>query len=207
MRPYTIIAAVDRSDSAPIVVEQAVDVAGRYPLAEIHVLGVIAPGPARKLVTSRLEPLLADLESELRALVEEKLADMTGPSATPRTWRIRVHARAGVPHEEILLLAEEARADLVILGRHGVRARRRFELGSVPTRLLRHARCAVLIAQPRDYEESAERGDLCPACVEVRRESDGEAWFCHEHSAHAAWRTSFLEFGPSSSLGGPGLWS
>jgi nucleotide-binding universal stress UspA family protein len=57
---------------------------------------------------------------------------------------VRVALRTGVPHEEIVALAIDERADLVVLGTHGRGGLSRALLGSVADRVIRIAPCPVL---------------------------------------------------------------
>jgi nucleotide-binding universal stress UspA family protein len=53
--------------------------------------------------------------------------------------------RTGNPATEILELAERRRADLIVAGARGVSLLEGLLVGSVAERLLREARCSVLI--------------------------------------------------------------
>jgi nucleotide-binding universal stress UspA family protein len=53
--------------------------------------------------------------------------------------------RIGKPAEEILDAAEEGGFDLVVLGHRGMGAARRFLMGSVSERVVRHATRPVLV--------------------------------------------------------------
>jgi hypothetical protein len=119
---------------------------------------------------------------------------------------IRVHARVGVPDEQIVELAAETRANLIVMGRHGERGHRRFLVGSVPERVTRVARCPVLIAQVPDYGSEEASEAQCEACVETRRESRGETWFCPTHTTELPWRSSSLRISASMPLRDQGLW-
>ncbi len=57
---------------------------------------------------------------------------------------VRVVLRAGVPYAEIVELATNERADLVVLGTHGRGGINRALLGSVADRVVRLAPCPVL---------------------------------------------------------------
>ena len=56
-----------------------------------------------------------------------------------------VHARQGDPADAILDVAEETRADLIVVGNKGMTGAKRFLLGSVPNKVSHHAPCSVLI--------------------------------------------------------------
>lgn len=57
----------------------------------------------------------------------------------------RTELRVGDPATEILELARERKADLIVAGARGVSFIEGLRMGSVADRLLRHARCSVLI--------------------------------------------------------------
>jgi universal stress protein A len=58
--------------------------------------------------------------------------------------------RSGAAHQEIVDLATDERADLVIMGTHGRSGLTRVLLGSVAERVIRFAPCPVLTARKPD---------------------------------------------------------
>lgn len=202
-RPHAIVAALDSSEMAPLVLEHALAQAGGHPRAELHVLAVVDTG--RQLLRRQPHPTkeLEQAELRLRLLVEEEVANFAPPADG---LSIRVHARAGVPDEQIIELAAESRAQLIVLGRHGDRGHRRFLVGSVPERVTRAARCPVFIVQVPDYGTDAASAAQCEACVALRRESNGERWFCPQHTSELPWRSSSLRLTESMPLRDQGVW-
>jgi universal stress protein A len=61
---------------------------------------------------------------------------------------IRVVIRAGVTHEVVCKVAEEAGANLIVMATHGRRGLGHVILGSVTERVLRDAPCPVLVVRP-----------------------------------------------------------
>jgi len=55
----------------------------------------------------------------------------------------------GEPGHEIVRVAEERKADLIVLGTHGQTGWKHFALGSVAALVVRHAPCAVLTIKPK----------------------------------------------------------
>ncbi len=55
----------------------------------------------------------------------------------------------GDPGHEIIRVAEELNADLIVLGTHGYSGWKRFALGSVAELVVKHAPCAVFIIRPK----------------------------------------------------------
>ncbi len=58
--------------------------------------------------------------------------------------KVEVHVIEGLPTDAICGLAEEIRADLIVMGTHGREGLSHFLLGSVAERTLRRAPCPVL---------------------------------------------------------------
>jgi nucleotide-binding universal stress UspA family protein len=58
-----------------------------------------------------------------------------------------VHAERGNPADALIAAAEEAGADLLVVGSRGMSGAARFLLGSVPDRVSHHAPCSVLIVR------------------------------------------------------------
>jgi len=56
---------------------------------------------------------------------------------------------SGDPALGLLQVAEEEGADLIVVGSHGQGAVKRFLLGSVSEKVLRHAHCSVLVVRPQ----------------------------------------------------------
>lgn len=201
-RPYTLLAAVDDSDFGELVLEHALDMATQQSDAEIHVLGVVDVKHQPRARDHRHDGALEEVERRLRGRVEEALESL-GASGRG-TLRIRVHARLGAPAEQILELAIECRADLIVLGRHGAGGSQRKRAGSVPALVLGDARCPVMVLSPIDYGDPAVAEDSCAECIAVRHDSSGETWFCAAHATVYHWRTSRLSAGHP--LRDQGIW-
>ena len=58
---------------------------------------------------------------------------------------VETHAREGDPADAILDVAEEQKADLIVVGNKGMTGAKRFLLGSVPNKVSHHAPCSVMI--------------------------------------------------------------
>ena len=57
--------------------------------------------------------------------------------------------RLGIPTEEILTEAEKTKPDLIFIGNKGTSALARFLLGSTAERVVRYARCSVLVVRAK----------------------------------------------------------
>jgi hypothetical protein len=111
-----------------------------------------------------------------------------------------LHVRVGEPIEEIANLAGELDADLLVVGRFGVHPKRGRE--SIADGVLARVACPTLVVGLGAHV--AEAHPQCPMCVAVREESEGERWFCDDHSSPDRLElTSRLPSSSTSIGGGP----
>ena len=61
---------------------------------------------------------------------------------------VQTHIRTGGTAEEIVALAEEMGAGLVVMGSHGLGGIRRALIGSVSAAVVPHAHCPVMVVRP-----------------------------------------------------------
>jgi nucleotide-binding universal stress UspA family protein len=60
---------------------------------------------------------------------------------------VRTHPIEGDAADAILNVAEEIKADLIVVGNKGMTGARRYFLGSVPNNVSHHAPCSVIIVR------------------------------------------------------------
>ena len=135
-----IVVATDFSDSS----EAAWGLAQRVAAAlhsEIVLVHVFVP----PLVYGEPAAALggADVYENAERWVEETLSRWAG-SARAQNIAVRTIVRTGTAHEEIVAVATEERADVVVLGTHGRTGLVRVLIGSVAERVIRFAPCPVL---------------------------------------------------------------
>lgn len=127
--------ATDFSVSA----ERAWSLAQRLARASDSELVLVHVVPGSTLTIARVR----DASEAARKWAAEELEDCGG-KARAQGLRVRVALRTGVAYREIVALAREDEADLIVvatLGRGGIR---RAVLGSVADRVVRLAPCPVL---------------------------------------------------------------
>ncbi|HEY7449278.1 MAG TPA: universal stress protein [Vicinamibacterales bacterium] len=116
-------------------------------------IGLAGRDQARLTVLTINEPLLVEAASAkcgatyLARESERELRNLV-LALTPGTadWAPVPHCvvRAGKPHTEILACATEEKADLIVMGTHGLGGYRRMFFGSVTERVLQHSPILVL---------------------------------------------------------------
>jgi universal stress protein A len=190
-RPYSIVAALDFGESSAEVLRQSLQMAAARRGSELHVVHVLddggGSGPLRASRIERQNLVLERLPQRMRDHVESSAREVPGLQDV----RLGVHVRIGKPPESIVQMAVDARADVIVTGTHGREGMQRMMLGSVAESLVRHAPCPVVVARPRDYEGLQPTQGIsppCPDCLQARRASGGERWWCerHEHDQREA---------------------
>jgi universal stress protein A len=142
-----ILVPTDFSDCAAGAQATAVDLARRLggEIVLLHVL-VEAPLFGEGLLSGpRVQSVYDAQRKWAEAALDARTADLQG-HGIKASWR----APAGVPFEEIVNIAAEERADMIVIGTHGRTGLNRVLLGSVAERVIRLAPCPVLtVRQPQ----------------------------------------------------------
>jgi len=174
---FKVLVAYDFSNLAELALDRAISAAQGHPHADLHVLGVLEVGHGSTYKDA--DTLQAEITSVVDARIEKP---------TSNDMHLFVHVRLGHAAKEILDLAGEANADVIILGTHGRQGVKRWLMGSVAEKVVRHAGCPVLVMRPKSYYESKEMAHQfapeppCAACIAKREQSDGSEWWCEPHS-------------------------
>ncbi|MGH8550804.1 MAG: universal stress protein [Methylococcales bacterium] len=140
-----ILLAADFTAHGDRVAQRAFDLARLYQ-AELSVCHSVDSLPIAESVYGPIIPFDGDLTAELVATAEKQLAILGETYGIPRD---RQWVVIGSPKTEILLLAEEHAADLIVVGSHG-RHGLGLLLGSTASSILHHAKCDVMAVRLKD---------------------------------------------------------
>jgi nucleotide-binding universal stress UspA family protein len=143
--PTRILLATDGSGEAELATRTAIDLADGTG-SELHVVHV---GRLPNFLTNGPGTIGYDRR------LYEKLEEESWEVLRKLTWRVKVaggtvaetHLRIGGAAEEIVDLAEELGAGLIVLGSRGRGGIRRALMGSVSDFVVQHAHCPVLVAR------------------------------------------------------------
>ncbi|MGI9212192.1 MAG: universal stress protein [Methylococcaceae bacterium] len=138
--PYqNILVACDWSEASHTLMQRASEFQ-HYQQATVHLIHVVELAP---MLESSFGPLVSvelDLHERMMQAARQRLNDLAKPLNIPTE---RQNVVAGSPKNEIIRLARELSAELILIGshgRHGVGAL----LGSTATSVIHHAPCDVL---------------------------------------------------------------
>jgi nucleotide-binding universal stress UspA family protein len=147
-----VVVGYDFSHSGRAALRRAVTLAGRAPFHVLHVVCVVDPKEAIPSL-----PSYNGVDYMYAARVQEALAAETQHELDRADVRgsvhFFVHARIGKAAPEILALAGEVGADLIVVGTKGMTGLERLMLGSTSEHVMREAGCTVEVARPKRYAE------------------------------------------------------
>ena len=141
-----IVVGTDGSETATEAVRQAIDLA-KMSGAKLDIVGAFEPIPQ-----SRLREEASEAPGDVQYGVSPREdVNVTLDSAVGLAKQDGVDAesypREGDPADAILDVAEEIKADLIVVGNKGMTGAKRFLLGSVPNKVSHHAPCGVYIVR------------------------------------------------------------
>jgi nucleotide-binding universal stress UspA family protein len=141
-----IVVGTDGSDTAAEAVRQAVDLA-KLSGAQLSIVSAYAPVSKRRLEGEK-QDVPADVQYEIGPREDVNLVlDAAAAAAKQEGIEVQTHPVQADPTEAILNVAEETKADLIVVGNKGMTGARRFLLGSVPNNVSHHAPCSVIIVR------------------------------------------------------------
>ena len=139
-----IVVGTDGSDTAKEAVRTAIELA-KLSKSRLEIVSAYEPIPQ-----SRLRDEGSDISGDVSYTVNPRedvnlVLDKAAAEAKKAKVDVVTHAREGEPADAILDVAEESKADLVMVGNKGMTGARRFLLGSVPNKISHHSPCDVWI--------------------------------------------------------------
>jgi nucleotide-binding universal stress UspA family protein len=150
-----VVVGYDFSHSGGAALHRAVTLAARAPCHVLHVVCVIDPKEAIPSI-----PSYNGIDDMYAARVQAALASEIQGELDKAEIQTRVHffvhARIGHPVGEILELAREVSADLIVVGSRGVTGVERLLVGSISERVVREAGCTVEVARAKHYPDVAD---------------------------------------------------
>jgi nucleotide-binding universal stress UspA family protein len=153
--PTKILLATDGSSEAELATRTAVDL-GKQTNSELHVIHVLDIVPTALLYPEVADPEGVELPDPILVEDIERHAEQRGREMLDaEVERVRsaggtvaqAHLKMGDAAREIVHLAEDIEAGLVVMGSRGRGGIRRTLMGSVSDTVVRHAHCPVLVVR------------------------------------------------------------
>jgi nucleotide-binding universal stress UspA family protein len=141
-----IVVGTDGSETAAQAVGQAIELAKAFG-AQLGIVSAYSPVSGRRVQGEQSEAP-ADVQYEIGPREDVNLVlDAAAAEAKGAGIEVTTHPVEGDPADAILNVAEEAKADLIVVGNKGMTGARRYLLGSVPNNVSHHAPCSVIIVR------------------------------------------------------------
>ena len=142
--PTTILLATDGSKEAQLAATTAADLTQKTN-SELHVVTVGPDYPLYELPEhpAEFEDVLRENRREAKEVLEQQAKKIEESGVSVK----ETHLREGRADEEIVEVAEEIGAGLIVMGSRGYGRLRRALLGSVSDAVVRHAHCPVTIVR------------------------------------------------------------
>lgn len=184
---HRIVVALDLTEYSAIVLEHAIAQAAEYAAGALHAVHV--------LEKASVDP--APAKAALAALVAAGTELIHGAD-----WRVHLHICDGKIAETVTDLAAEQRAHLLVVGRFGSRHPHR-SIGYTASEIIERAPCPTLVVPLVD--QTSDSLPQCAACVTLRQQTAGHAWFCGSHTARdRRWLSTTVS--PGSTWTGGLMW-
>jgi nucleotide-binding universal stress UspA family protein len=145
LHPVQVVVAYDLSPSGEEALTRALDIVARAPHHVLHVVTVLDDYRGGHKVGYRSAD---DMHGALREYIHAAFLDRERSDI-----EFFVYCRIGKPAVEILSVAEEVGADLVFVGSHDRHGIDRVLSGSTAERVVRDAKCPVMVVKPKSYAE------------------------------------------------------
>ncbi len=153
--PTRILLATDGSEDAAFAARTALNLANKTS-SELHV--VYVEEMPRRLSTSEPTSLEGLIDPEFDEKMRQHAQAAASQLLEEQVQKIKeaggeiaqAHPRFGRPYEEIVHLAEELDAGIVVVGSRGEGGVRRALLGSVSDSVVRHAHCPVMVVRKEE---------------------------------------------------------
>lgn len=154
--PTKILLATDGSKEAELAARTAAELADKTgsELHVVHVFGIVPWYSAYPEGTGSDEAELEDplIEEDLQRLSEQRARELLDAEVekirSVGGTLAQAHLREGGAAQEIVGLAEEIGAGLIVMGSRGQGGIRRALMGSVSDSVVHHAHCPVMVVRP-----------------------------------------------------------
>ncbi len=144
-KPTKILVPTDFSDYSVKALERAIDIAKQNG-AELVLFHTVDPDIQTCSIDYCLKKdEVKKLEKSMLTGAQDRLQKEVAKFSLPNDFKISTEVRQGIPYEEILKFSDLNKVDLIVIASHGKSAIAKYFLGSVSSRVLKGAKCEVLL--------------------------------------------------------------
>jgi nucleotide-binding universal stress UspA family protein len=160
MPPKLILAPIDFSDASRAALDVAVDMASRFG-AELLLVYVVPAIPDLPKDVSIFKE--GEYDKSLENKDAQRLKDLAGTVANKN---VKVRTELGSGNDvgmELIRIAENEHADLIVIATHGMTGWREFAFGTVAEKVVKQADCPVLVLRAKAGEDAGDKSKAASA--------------------------------------------
>jgi len=146
--PKNILVPTDFSKHSDTALKEAIEIAKQYG-AQIHILHVVTKYIQQQAIDYSINPeMINQLEKESVDGAEEKLKKEVAEIVKEQNVRISFGIQIGNPWEIILSEQKAKNIDLIVIASHGKTGILEYFMGNVAEKVIKGAKCPVLVIKP-----------------------------------------------------------
>ena len=160
MPPKLILAPIDFSDASRAAVDVAADMASRFG-AELLLVYVVPAIPDLPKDVSIFKE--GEYDKSLENKDAQRLKELAGTVANKN---VKVRTELGSGNDvgmELIRIAENEHADLIVIATHGMTGWREFAFGTVAEKVVKQADCPVLVLRAKAGEDAGDKSKAASA--------------------------------------------
>ena len=160
MPPKLILAPIDFSDASRAALDVAADMASRFG-AELLLVYVVPAIPDLPKDVSIFKE--GEYDKSLENKDAQRLKDLAGTVANKN---VKVRTELGSGNDvgmELIRIAENEHADLIVIATHGMTGWREFAFGTVAENVVKQADCPVLVLRAKAGEDAGDKSKAASA--------------------------------------------
>ena len=160
MPPKLILAPIDFSDASRAALDVAADMASRFG-AELLLAYVVPAIPDLPKDVSIFKE--GEYDKSLENKDAQRLKDLAGTVANKN---VKVRTELGSGNDvgmELIRIAENEHADLIVIATHGMTGWREFAFGTVAEKVVKQADCPVLVLRAKAGEDAGDKSKAASA--------------------------------------------
>jgi nucleotide-binding universal stress UspA family protein len=144
--PKSILVPTDFSEYSDKALQNAIDIAKQFKgkIYLLHVIGIVIP----YMVDYSLDPrILNQVENASETTSKKMLRDQLAKFPDSKSIELIADIRRGVHYVEISNYQQEKKIDLIVISSHGKTGLLSHLIGSVAEKVVRSAKCSVLLVR------------------------------------------------------------
>ncbi len=169
-KPFTVLVAYNAPEPGAFALGEALRLVRHLPKGSVHLIHVASP----RTTLPRMHEIAYGIRDDVMSRVAAIDIDHERFST--------IFLRAGDPATEIVKLANELGAQLIVAGARRGRSFRGLLRDSVIEKIQESASCPVMVAGPTPDPLAPEIEPPCRDCIAVREITGGRTFWCERHS-------------------------